>query len=650
MKKLFLFLVLFVCGVFVLACNAPEIVEYKLTIQDDAGNLIDQFTFTKDSAIDLDKYNDETFFYDWDKTVEEILSSEGDVTVIGTYVEYTKKHIFIINEEVVYEYSGSYNDEPIKPNPPVGVDTYEWEVEEKLEGSVYVYTYTLNFKLKEFTVKFVDEEGNTLKEEKVEYGKGATAPELDKEVKWDKSFDDIKSDLVVTGTFRKSVCNIEFYDGSKKLDFGMSTYNVGEETKLPVPTKDGYAFSGWFASSISLYRFTSLDEDTYGDIKLYARWIATEVKEKFVLPESTYKLTGIASIAHSSGNGTYVYQPVLPSQANQSKGAYTWSSSDTSIATISAFSSITAKKAGFCVITGTLQSDPSVTVNGVIKVTSEGVVFSSEEEANTIELCTVTFVGKDNEVIDVQTVLKGGAAYYPTPLTYEGLKFVGWDKDNYNILEDTTIKAKYEEGTNNYVGKKFALIGDSISTYQDCIPDGYACFYPYPTADVNDVNQTWWMQVVNKLGTGMFINNSYSGSCVGTTGTSSSQHDVRLKELVINGQTPDVIIIYMGSNDCASQYVTDNAFKNAYRVMLDKIKVLCPDAEIILCTLPKSNLYTEANRVIYNEIIEDYAEEYNLKLINLKNVDITGHLVDSAHPKKSGMTVIANRVIKDLLK
>ena len=647
MKKL-LYFILLVC-IFFVGCNQQQ-VDYKLTLQDESGNIIDQYTFNKDTIIDLDKYNTESYYYVWDMNQNEIISSLKDVVVRGTIVKYTKKHIFIINEEVVFEYSGSMSDEPVKPNPPVGTDTFEWVVDEKLEEGVYVYTYTLNYKLKEFTVKFVDEEGNVLKEEQVEYGKSATAPETLEDVKWDKDFEEITGDLIVTGSYKKSECKIEFYDDKTLLDLGMNSYKVGERTELPKPTKEGYEFVGWFASSISLYRFTYLDENTYGDLKLYARFIATEVKELFVLPESTYKLTGIASIPHSSGNGTYVFQPILPSEANQSKGAYAWSSSDTSIATISAYSSITAKKAGFCVITGTLISDPNVTVNGVIKVTSEGVIFSNADEANTIELCTVTFVGKNDEVIDIQTVLKGGAAYYPTPLEYEGLKFVGWDRDNYNILEDTTIKAKYEEGTNKYVGKKFALIGDSISTYQDCIPDGYACFYPYPTADVNDVNQTWWMQAVNKLGAGMFINNSYSGSCVGTTGTSSSQHDVRLKELVINGQTPDVIIIFMGSNDCASQYVTDAAFKNAYRVMLNKIKVLCPDAEIVLCTLPKSNLYTEENRVTYNEIIEDYAKEYDLKLINLKHVDITGHLVDSAHPKKSGMTVVANRVIKDLLK
>ena len=123
-------------------------------------------------------------------------------------------------------------------------------------------------------------------------------------------------------------------------------------------------------------------------------------------------------------------------------------------------------------------------------------------------------IDKDGEIIETQKVLSNQSAIAPIPPVYEGLAFNGWNKPITNITEDTTIQATYIEGNNKYTGKKFAFIGDSISTYQDYIPDGYDCFYPYPTADVNDVNFTWWMQVVNKLGAGLFVNNSYSGSCV----------------------------------------------------------------------------------------------------------------------------------------
>lgn len=647
MKKI-LFVLLF-CFMFFIGCN-EKTKEIKITLQDQNGNVMETIIISDDNkTIDLEKYNGEYFYYKWDKTIDEILKLEDDCIVTGTYIEYNKKHIYYIDDVLVYQVETTFFEKPNEPKPPLGTDTYEWQQSVVLEGNTYVYTYELNYQLKKFKVTFMDEEGTVLKEEEILYGESASAPTTTKEVIWDKEFSNITSDLVITGTYMKDECKIEFYDGNTLLDLEIDSYKVGEKTVLPKLQKEGYEFVGWFASSISLYRFTTIDQNTYGDIKLYARFIATKVEKELKLPETLYHLTGIDKIPHSSGNGTFVYQPILPSNApNQTKTAYNWSSSDESVATISQWSSITGKKAGYTIITGTLQSNPSIIVNGVIKVTSEGVVFSSESEANTIELVTVTFVGKEDEVIDTQIIVKGGSVYYPKPLEYPGFAFIGWDKDNYNILSNTTIKALYKEGENNYVGKKFAIIGDSISTYQDVIPAGYSCFYPYPTADVNDVNQTWWMQVINSLGAGLFINNSYSGSCVGTTDSSSAQNDNRLSKLVINGQTPDCIIIYMGSNDCGSKYVSDRDFDNGYKKMLDKIQVLCPDSEIILATLPKSKLYTEENRLVYNQIIEKYAKEYQLKLINLKNVSLIDHLVDSAHPKKSGMTVIANRVLKDI--
>lgn len=49
-------------------------------------------------------------------------------------------------------------------------------------------------------------------------------------------------------------------------------------------------------------------------------------------------------------------------------------------------------------------------------------------------------------------------------------------------------------------GLSVSVLGDSISTYQGYIPDGYACFYPEANNDVKDVTQTWWMQVLYNTG------------------------------------------------------------------------------------------------------------------------------------------------------
>ena len=104
-------------------------------------------------------------------------------------------------------------------------------------------------------------------------------------------------------------------------------------------------------------------------------------------------------------------------------------------------------------------------------------------------------------------------------------------------------------------GKSISILGDSISTYQGYIPSGYACFYPETQNDVKDVTQTWWMQVLYNTGMRLAVNGSYSASAV--CGDSQAEDSSagcstrRINELMgTDGTVPDVILVYMGANDC----------------------------------------------------------------------------------------------------
>lgn len=507
-------------------------------------------------------------------------------------------------------------------------------------------TVQAKYEIKTFTVIFKDEDGTVLKEEIVEYGKDAIGLTPDRKgtlsfIGWDKSIKNVKGNLEVVATYGIVSHNISFFDGSEKLDLGMKTYNEGEVVTLPTYEKEGYEFIGWFLSDLSMTNYKELDGSNTTNLLLYARFLPLANYNQIVLPESTYKFTTV-------NKGT-TYQAPLPSGAPSGVTNYDWTTSDSSVATVSIWSSITAKSAGYCVLTATYKADPSITINCIIKVTSEGVFISSEEEANHYEVVNVTFKGMNDEVIGTAKCAKGGSVIYPIPTVYEGYKFVGWDRVNYNITEDTVIYATYEKGVNNYTGKSFAIIGDSISTYQSYIPDGFSCFYPYPTADVSDVNKTWWMQVINSVGGSLFVNNSYSGSCVADSSSSATKNMERLEYTTINGVTPDVILIYMGSNDCASKYVSAYDFERDYPKMIENLQKLCPNSEIILCTLATSPFYSVEDQTEYNDIIKMYAETYNLKCLDLASANLAGKLVDSAHPNTAGMTEFANVVIEKLL-
>lgn len=656
------------------------------------------------------------YYYEWDKTLEDLTNIKNDLEVTAISKECKKVVKFYIDNTFVKEEIVSYSTEVEPPVIPSNFKNVEWIETINKEGNIYYYDYHLEYDI-EYIVTFMYEDSSVIKKVPVLEGGSITFPttketETGYYYEWDKKLEDLTNidcdlevrailrecskivkyyvdglltkeetlkytSMITYPTFPDNVLNpswketiekdgniyyynynleyeckigkISYYDGSNKLDLNPSVYRVGETVTLPSYEKENAYFIGWFVSDISLCKYNEYTSDESKEVVLYARFVSQD--KPIELPESTYKFTEIKKNPHSSGNGTYIYQPVMPNGVSTtSVTQYNWSTSDSTIATVSAYSSITAKKAGFCVLKATLKTDSTVTINCLIRVSTEGVFVATIEEANEPSIVEVTFVDKDDQIIEKQYVKKGQYAIPPVPKTYENLAFNGWDKDIYNIKENTTIKATYVDGNNPYVGKKVAIIGDSISTYQDYIPTGFASFYPYPTADVNDVNQTWWMQTINKLGASLLVNNSYSGSCVVANSSSSSTNDSRLSKLIQGSEKPDVIIIYMGSNDCASTYVGFGEFEKAYQTMIAKIKKLCENTEIVVCTLPTTVFYSKAEQIKYNSAILDTATSYSLKVVHLDEIDVSAHLVDSAHPKKAGMDLIANKVIEDLLK
>lgn len=569
---------------------------------------------------------------------------------------------FIVDDEIVYELEFEEESEITFPETPTkeGYTFTEWTKEEDVNGNL---TFNASFTINEYTVKFYNGE-ELIKEVKVEYNEKATAPKATapkgyKFSGWDKEFENVKEDLDVYAQFELQNYTIVYKDEKGKVIEGLTptSYNIDGSASIDLPNapeKDGFEFLGWYENNTRVVTFFASDAE---DKVFVAKYKEIEVEKELVLPtDGTFMFENIKKIAHSSGNGTYVYQPDFTGITGYSTSAtaWTWSSLDTSVANISQWSSISIVSTGYAIIKAVYISDPTVIGYAVIKTTPDGVFISSIEEANTKVICKVTFMDKEGNIIETKEVEKGKTVVYPTPPTVSGYCFVGWSAENINIEADTTIEANYVEGNYSFEGKKVSILGDSISTYKGYIPDGYAAFYPYPTADFGDVNQTWWMRVINGLGMKLLKNNSYSGSCVAEgTGSSGATNMERLKELIEGNEKPDVIIIYMGANDCASSSVSLTNFKNSYKKMLDSVKTLAPEAEIYLSTLPSTKLYSEDDKIKYNQVIKDYATELSLNLIDLSNTftqdNYKNYVVDSCHPNKAGMIKMSQDMIAQIL-
>lgn len=232
---------------------------------------------------------------------------------------------------------------------------------------------------------------------------------------------------------------------------------------------------------------------------------------------------------------------------------------------------------------------------------------------------------------------------------------------------------------NPYFGKQFSVLGDSISTLDGYNPIGYNLFYAGENcfrSGVREMKNTWWGKVIDFFGGELLVNNSWSGSRVTQLPDSDSLFpsgcsDERTGSLHIRNVVPDVIIVYLGTNDWANCVKTDldesmhleneynDFFSLAYGNMIRKIHYNYPSAEIWCCTLCATfmssdqsfnfpYIYNGSNINEYNQIIETIAKQYNCKIIDLFSYHIQYDSIDGSHPNADGMNTLATLMIRSI--
>ena len=157
-----------------------------------------------------------------------------------------------------------------------------------------------------------------------------------------------------------------------------------------------------------------------------------------------------------------------------------------------------------------------------------------------------------------------------------------------------------------YKGKLFSVLSDSIGTLEGYSEPYDASFYEGVTkykANVYEPKDTWWGQVIEILGGELLVNNSISGSmvckCKSCIVPTYSCSEERTSALGKNGFLPDVIMIYMGTNDWGNgTKITPfderergdiSIFTVAYEQMIERLQSNYKNAEIWCITLPVSD-------------------------------------------------------------
>lgn len=222
-------------------------------------------------------------------------------------------------------------------------------------------------------------------------------------------------------------------------------------------------------------------------------------------------------------------------------------------------------------------------------------------------------------------------------------------------------------------GKTISFLGDSITTYKgwsnntghNATLGKNATFYDSTWMGVND---TWWKQVLNELQLSLCVNNSCDAGRVTET-NDLPDGVVRASELARdNGTSPDVIVVYLGTNDLAADEedvpfdkdtVYDGiGFIQSYDDMIDEIRRTCPYANIFVCTLLPEGRNNEEELLEYNEAIREIANDKGVTVIDLyadsgiTRANYLQYVIDQGtlcvHPNEAGMDLITDTVVKAL--
>lgn len=230
--------------------------KYTVTFMDGK-NVLETFTNVTHgdtvTAPEVPKKDGKTFIK-WDTDFSKVTS---DLTINAVYDVDTFTVTFKDGEKVLETQTVEYEAAATAPDtarlsPPEGMHFAKWDkdfskVTEDIEVSA---VYELN----EYTVTFKNGE-TTLKIEKVKHGFAATAPNVydtatKKFVRWDKSFDNVTSDLIVNAKFETKKFTLTFINFD-----GTSVYT--EEVEYGASISDHFET----ADSAATYDTTILDYD-----------------------------------------------------------------------------------------------------------------------------------------------------------------------------------------------------------------------------------------------------------------------------------------------------------------------------------------------------------------------------------------------------
>ena len=204
--------------------------------------------------------------------------------------------------------------------------------------------------------------------------------------------------------------------------------------------------------------------------------------------------------------------------------------------------------------------------------------------------------------------------------------------------------------------KNILIIGDSYSTFNGYIPEGYKTYYP--ALDVESVEDTWWTKFLKETNSNLVHNNSWSGSTICYTGyagdcSQTSSFICRYRKLKESGffkeNEIDTIFVFGGTNDSWADAPLGNLQFDSWaeKDLFEALPAICYFMDRLKMDLPEANIVFIINNTDISEeissCIEWAAEYFDVKAVKLQDVQ-----KKDCHPTAKGMTTICNQIMETL--
>lgn len=208
----------------------------------------------------------------------------------------------------------------------------------------------------------------------------------------------------------------------------ITTTNTSPVHSLPTPTRDGYAFTGWFTDAACTQSY-DLSSPVTGSLTLYAGWEENDTPSP---GPTTYQVTfdskgGTAVEAQTVEKDSTAIEPTEPTREGYTFGG--WYSDNECTMSYNFSTPVTENLTLYAKWTSTTTSPDSY---------------------------TITFESNGGTAVETQTIEKNGTATKPSDPTWEGFSFEGWYLDNaltmpYEfstpVTENMTLYAKWTAGS-----------------------------------------------------------------------------------------------------------------------------------------------------------------------------------------------------------